>query len=121
MEEVENSLSYSDEQRQLYRDRLDDLNAEKQARLEILSQNRKDLQSEVARIEENLEKVFDKNVSLSERTRTLFREQSRTIFSILTAFSMTISTIVLAIKCIFEEGGAIGRSPSKDEEVLKNG
>ena len=30
---------------QLYRDRLDDLNTEKKARLEILSQNRKDLQT----------------------------------------------------------------------------
>ena len=40
---VENDPTYSDEQRRLYRDRLDDLNIEKQARLEILSQNRKDL------------------------------------------------------------------------------
>ena len=40
---VENDPTYSDEQRRLYRDRLDDLNTEKQARLEILSQNRKDL------------------------------------------------------------------------------
>ena len=36
---VENDTTYSDEQRQLYRDRLDNLNSEKQARLEILSQN----------------------------------------------------------------------------------
>ena len=36
LEEVENDPSYSDEQRQLYRDRLDDLNTEKRARLEIL-------------------------------------------------------------------------------------
>ena len=43
LQEVENDPTYSDEQRQLYRDRLDDLNTEKQARLEILSQNRKDL------------------------------------------------------------------------------
>ena len=43
LEEVETDPTYSDEQRQLYRDRLDDLNTEKQARLEILSQNRKDL------------------------------------------------------------------------------
>ena len=43
LEKVENDPSYSDEQRQLYTDRLDDLNTEKQARLEILSQNRKDL------------------------------------------------------------------------------
>ena len=39
LEEVENGPTYSDEQRQLYRDRLDNLNTEKQARLEILSQN----------------------------------------------------------------------------------
>ena len=39
LEEVENDPTCSDEQRQLYRDRLDDLNTEKQARLEILSQN----------------------------------------------------------------------------------
>ena len=49
-EEVENELTYSDEQRQLYRDRLDDLETEKQARLEILPQNRRDLQTQVARI-----------------------------------------------------------------------
>ena len=45
LEEVENDPTYSDEQRQLHRDRLDDLNTEKQARLEILLQNRKDLQT----------------------------------------------------------------------------
>ena len=50
LEEVENDLTYTNEQRQLYRDTLDDLNTEKQARLEILSQNRKDLQTQVARI-----------------------------------------------------------------------
>ena len=38
-EEVENDPTYTYEQRQLYRDRLDDLNTKKQARLEILSQN----------------------------------------------------------------------------------
>ena len=37
LEEVENDHTYSDEQRQLYRYRLDNLNTEKQARLEILS------------------------------------------------------------------------------------
>ena len=50
LSEVEIDPTYSDEQRQLYRDRLDNLNTEKQARLEILSQNRKDLQTQVARI-----------------------------------------------------------------------
>ena len=43
LEEVENDPTYTDEQTQLYRDRLDDLHTEKQTRLEILSQNQKDL------------------------------------------------------------------------------
>ena len=72
LEEVENDPNYSDGQRQLYRDRLDDLNTEKQARLEILSQNRKDLQTQVARIRQTAEKVFDQNTSLTERICTLF-------------------------------------------------
>ena len=73
MEEAENDPTYTDEQRQLYRDRLDDLNTEKQARLEILSQNRKDLQTQVARIKQTIE-VIDQNTSFAERIRTLFRE-----------------------------------------------
>ena len=51
LEEVENDSTYTDEQRQLYRERLDDLNNEKQARLEILSQN---LQTQVARIKQTI-------------------------------------------------------------------
>ena len=43
-------IPYSDEQWQLYKDRLDDLTTEKQARLKILSQNRNDLQMQVGRI-----------------------------------------------------------------------
>ena len=53
LEEVENDPTYSDEQRQLYRDRLDDLNSGKQARLKILSQNCKDLQTQFSRIKQN--------------------------------------------------------------------
>ena len=120
MEEVENDPTCSDERKQLYRDRLDDLNTEKQARLEILSQNRKDLQTQVAGIKQTLEKVLDKDTSLAERIRTLFREQGITIFSILTALSMTISTIVLAITGVFGGGsGGAGGSPSKDKGTLK--
>ena len=55
--------TYTDEQRQLYRDRLNDWNTEKQARLEILLQNRKDLQTQVARVKQIIEKVIDQNTS----------------------------------------------------------
>ena len=121
LQEVENDPTYSDEQRQLYRDRLDDLNTKKQARLEILSQNRKALQRQVARIRQTLENVFDQDASLAERIPILFCEQGITIFSILTALSMTVLTIVIAITGVFGGGGGIGGSdsPSKDKGVLK--
>ena len=115
LQEIENDPTYSDKQKRLYRDRLDDLNTEKQARLEILSQNRKDLQTQVARIKQTLEKVLDKDTSLAERIRTLFKEQGITIAAILTALSMTISTILLAITDVFgggsreDEGGGDDR------------
>ena len=60
LEDVGNDPTYSDEQRQLYRDRLDDLNTEKKTRLEILSQNRNDLQIRVAGIKQTIEKFLIK-------------------------------------------------------------
>ena len=80
LEEIENDLTYTNEQRELYRGKLDDLNTEKKARLEILLQNWEDLQTQVARIRQTLEKVLDQNTSLAERIHTLFREQDITIF-----------------------------------------
>ena len=67
------------------------------------SQNRKDLQTQVAKIKQTLEKVLDKNTSLAERIRTLLRKQGITIFPILTALSMAISTMVFAITGGFGE------------------
>ena len=93
------------------------MNIEKQTKLEILSQKQKDLQTQVARIKKTLGKVLDKNTSLAERIRTLFREQGIAIFSILTAFSMTISTIVPAIASVFGGGRGTRDSPPKGEGV----
>ena len=93
------------------------MNTEKQARLEILSQNRKDLKTQVARIKQTFEKVLDKDTSLAKRICTLFREQGITIFSILTVFSVTIATIVLAITGVFR-GDVTGGSPPKDKGWL---
>ena len=120
LKEVENDSTYSFEQRQLHRDRLDDLNTEKQARLEILSQNRKDPQTQFARIRQTIAKILDQDTSLTEKIRILFKEQGITIFSILTVLSMTISTFVLAITGVFGGGGgSAGGSTPKDEGVLK--
>ena len=99
---------------QMYKDRLGDLNTEKQAMLEILSPNWKGFQTQGGWIRQTIEKVLDKNTSLAERNRTLFGEQGITIFSILTALSMTISIIVLDITCAFAGGGGeTGGSPPK--------
>ena len=56
---------------------------------------------------------------MAEKIRTLFRELGITIFSILTALSMTISTIGLAVTGAFGGGGGAGGSPPKGEGVLK--
>ena len=104
MEDVENDPIYTNEQSQFYRDRLDNLNTEKQARLETLSQNRKDLQTQVARIKQTIAKVLDQGTLLAQRIRILFKGQGITIFSILAAFSITILIIFLAITGVFGGG-----------------
>ena len=57
---------------------------------------------------------------MTERIRTLFRDQGCTIVSVLTALSMTFSIIVLTISVVFGGGGRgeKGGSPSKNEGVL---
>ena len=119
LEEVENDPTYTDGQRQFCKDRLDYLNTEKQARLEILSQNRKDLQTQVARIKQTLGKVLDKDTPLSEKILILIREQIITIISTLSAFLAGIATIVLSVIDDFGGGGGTGSLPSKDKGTLK--
>ena len=81
LKEIEdNAEGFSDEQKGLYKKRLQDLKEERQARLEFLSQNRKDLQTQVARIKQTIEKTLNSDTSLGEKMRTLFREQGITIF-----------------------------------------
>ena len=92
-----------------------DLNTERQTKLKILSK-------QVVRIKQTIEKVLDESKSLVKITRTLFCEQGITIVSILTALSMTIPTIVLAVTDVF--GGERGPAASmlslpKDERALK--
>ena len=56
---------------------------------------------------------------MAEIIRTLSRKQDTTIFSILTALSMTISAIVLAITGIFGGGSGTGGFSPKDKGALK--
>ena len=69
---------------------------------------------------ETIAKVLDKDISLGEKIRTLFREQGITIASILTAIGMAIGVLVEAS---LPGGGAAaasgGEPPPKDEKGLK--
>ena len=53
--------------------------------------------SQARQIHDSLYRVLDKNTTLAERIRILFREQGVTIASILTAIGLAISTLVLAL------------------------
>ena len=72
---------------------------------------------------ETIAKVLDKDTSLGEKIRTLFREQGITIASILTAIGMAIGVL---IEALLPGGGAGavtassgGEPPPKDEKGLK--
>ena len=78
------------------------------------------LKNQITSCKETIAKVLDKNTSLGEKIRTLFREQGITIASILTAIGMAIGVLVEAL---LPGGGAIsgigGEPPPKDEKGLK--
>ena len=63
-------------------------------------------------------KVLDKDTSLAEKIRTLFREQGITIASILMAIGMAIGVLVEALPP--GGGGTVGgEPPPKDEKGVK--
>ena len=80
------------------------------------------LKSQITSFKETIAKVSDKNTSLGEKIRTLFREQGITIASILTAIGMAIGVLVEAllpggVGAAAASGG--GELPPKDEKGLK--
>ena len=79
------------------------------------------LKSQITSFKETIAKVLDKDTSLAEKIRTLFREQGITIASILTAIGMAIGVLVEAL--LPGGGGATasggGEPPPKDESGLE--
>ena len=55
------------------------------------------LRNQITSFKETIAKVLDKDSTLGERIRTLFREQGITIFSILTAIGMAIGVLVESV------------------------
>ena len=78
------------------------------------------LKNQITSFKETIAKVLDKDTSLGEKIRTLFREQGITITSILTAIRMAIGVLIEALLpggAATASGGG-GEPPPKD---LKNG
>ena len=78
------------------------------------------LNSQITSFHETIAKVLDKDTSLAEKIRTLFREQGITIASILMAIRMAIGVFFEAL--LPGGGGATasgGEPPPKDEAGLK--
>ena len=98
--------------------RTDALNDELATRQESIDLLKRRLKSQITSFKETISKVLDKDTSLGEKIRTLFREQGITIASILTAIGMAIGVLVEAL---LPGGGAAasGGPPPKDEKGLK--
>ena len=105
--------------------RIDALNDELATRQESIDLLKGRLKNQITSFKETIAKVLDKNTSLDEKIRTLFREQGITIASILTAIGMAIGVLVEALLpgASGGSGGAIsgggGEPPPKDEKGLK--
>ena len=79
------------------------------------------LKNQITSFRDTFAKVLDKDTSLAEKIRTLFREHEITIASILMAIGMAIGVLVEAL--LPGGGGAAtsggGEPPPKDEKGLK--
>ena len=101
--------------------RIDDPNEDLKVRQESIDILKGRLKSQITSFRETIAKILDKDPSLAEKIRTLFREQGITIAAILTAIGMAISVLVEAllpgVGVAMASGG--GKPPPKDEKDLK--
>ena len=120
LDEIKDDPSYSENLRDRIKKRITDLKEERATRLEITSQNRKELASQFSRIRQTVEKILDEDLSLREKLKLVFREHGLTITAVLTSIGLIISTLISAFT-----GGAVKSStppkkPNKLKEWIKN-
>ena len=118
--EIQDDPRYTNKQHEEIRKRLDKLNDELKVRQESIDLLKGRLKNQITSFKETIAKVSDKDTSLGEKIRTLFREQGITIASILTAIGMAIG---VPVEALLPGGSAIsgggGEPPAKDEKGLK--
>ena len=103
---------------------IDALNDDLATRQESINLLKGKLKSQITSFCETIAKVLDKDTSLGEKIRTLFREQGIMIASILTAIRMAIGVLVEALLpggggAAVALGGGGEPPPPKDEKGLK--
>ena len=98
LEEMTNDETYSDEQREEVRARLQRFQDEQKAINEQIRILKGRYSNQIYQIRESIMKFLDKETgTLGERIRTLFKEQGITIVSILTAVGMAIGVLIEAL------------------------
>ena len=113
---------YDDVMKEDISKRIDDLNEDMKVRQESIDLLKGRLKNQIISFKETIAKVLDKDTSLAEKIRTLFREQGITTASMFMAIGMTIWVLVEAL--LPGGGGAAasgggGEPPPKDEAGLK--
>ena len=98
LEEMANDKTYSDEQREEVRARLQRFQDEQKAISDQIRILKGRYSNQIYQIRESIMKFLDKDTgTLGERIRTLFKEQGITIVSILTAVGMAIGVLIEAL------------------------
>ena len=111
---------YDDAMREDITKRIDALNDELAIRQESINLLKGRLKNQITSFKETIVKVLNKDTSLAEKIRTLFREQGIMIASILTAIGMAIRVLVEALLPGCDGAvAASGGPPPKDEKSLK--
>ena len=98
LEEMANDETYSDEQREEVRARLQRFQDEQKAIYDQIRILKGRYSNQIYQIRESIMKFLDKETgTLGERIRTLFKEQGITIVSILTALEVTLGVLIEAL------------------------
>ena len=98
LEEMANDETYSDEQREEVRARLQRFQDEQKAISDQIRILKGRYSNQIYQIRESIMKFLDKETgTLGERIRTLFKEQGITIVSILTALGMALGVLIEAL------------------------
>ena len=98
LEKMSNNETYSDEQREEVRARLQRFQDEQKAINDQIRILKGRYSNQIYQIRESIMKFLDKETgTLGERIRTLFKEQGKTIIFILTALGMTLGVLIEAL------------------------